>query len=37
MKYLKNKTENIIIRLTESEKKLIRLKRELIFEPRNVL
>ena len=26
MKYLKNKTENIIIRLTESEKKLIRLK-----------
>ena len=28
MKYLKNKTENIIIRLTESEKKLIRLKAE---------
>ena len=26
MKYLKNKTKNIIIRLTESEKKLIRLK-----------
>ena len=28
MKCLKNKTENIIIRLTESEKKLIRLKAE---------